>query len=255
MRYANDVLWLAQNDQSDERMIRIVGFDARTGAPLGDAIEIAKGKERPEAVRSMVYPHHVFFAVGEGSFWLTDFAALEVIRMPVPSAPVPVTPTNAKTASPTGSRAPSETGTGKHVFAKGSDPLAGSWSLFTEDTEFGPVFGVLIPGEQTFTTELKPLGDRTFGTWMLSGVSGNTLLLAQVVAPSVTRAEIRLDDGSMIDGGLVDLPSEIVGPARMFVAGFRSVMTAEGQHLDPNGYVVVYGKHDQELSRRRLAAG
>jgi hypothetical protein len=215
---------------------------------MSDA-QVAPGPANIRILEATVAMHHLTISVHAGPEASTsDLAAADAIV-------ASIRPTNAETASPTGSQEPSESATDKQVFAKGSDPLAGSWVLFTEETDFGPVFGLLIPGQQTFTTELKPLGDRTFGTWSLTGVSGNTLLLAQVVAPSVTNAEIRLDDGSVIDGELVDLPSGIIGPARVFVAGFSSVMSVEGQHLDPNGYVVAYGQEGQELARRRLASG
>jgi hypothetical protein len=54
MRYAEDVLWLAQND------------------PV-------------HMMRTFVGPH-VFFAVGGRSLWLTDFGAGEVIRVGLPSS-------------------------------------------------------------------------------------------------------------------------------------------------------------------------
>ena len=145
--------------------------------------------------------------------------------------------------------------TGRDVFAEGSDPLLGSWRLFTEEADYGPTFGVLIPGQQAFTTELKPLGDRTFGAWTITSGPGRELLLVQVVAPTVMRAEIRLDDETVIDGELVDLPGEMIGSAKVLVAGFSGDMSVEGQHLEPNGDVVVYGANGQELERRRLAQG
>ena len=81
------------------------------------------------------------------------------------------------------------------------------------------------------------------------------MLLVQVVAPTVMRAEIRLDDETVIDGELVDLPGEMIGSAKVLVAGFSGDMSVEGQHLEPNGDVVVYGANGQELERRRLAQG
>jgi hypothetical protein len=84
MRYAEDVLWLAQNDPTEERRLRILRLDPRTGDDLGAPIAIARG----EAVHTFhgLFPPHVFFAVGEGSLWLTDFGAGEVIRVGLPSA-------------------------------------------------------------------------------------------------------------------------------------------------------------------------
>jgi hypothetical protein len=84
MRYAEDVLWLAQNDPTDERRLRILRFDPRTGADLGQPITIERG-EPVYAIRTFVGPH-VFFAVGEGSLWLTESGAGEVIRVGLPSA-------------------------------------------------------------------------------------------------------------------------------------------------------------------------
>lgn len=84
MRYAEGVLWLAQNDPTDERRLRILRFDPRTGQDLGGPITIARGE--PDNSMLTSFPPHVFFAVGEGSLWLTDFGAGEVIRVGLPSA-------------------------------------------------------------------------------------------------------------------------------------------------------------------------
>jgi hypothetical protein len=84
MRYAEGVLWLAQNDPTDERRLRILRFDPRTGEDLGQPITIVRG-EPVYSIRAFVGPH-VFFAVGEGSLWLTEFGAGEVIRVGLPSA-------------------------------------------------------------------------------------------------------------------------------------------------------------------------
>ena len=84
MRYAEGVLWLAQNDPTDERRLRILRFDPRTGEDLGQPITIARG-DPVHMMLTFVGPH-VFFSVGEGSLWLTDFGAGEVIRVGLPSA-------------------------------------------------------------------------------------------------------------------------------------------------------------------------
>jgi hypothetical protein len=143
---------------------------------------------------------------------------------------------------------------GKQTFAEGSDPLAGSWRLFTQQNESGPVWGIILPGAgQTFTHELPLLNDRTLATWLISGTRQNdALVIAAVVAPTVASAEVRLDDGRVFDADVVDLPEEIIGPARVVVAGFPSQMSAEGQHIDPNGYLVAYGADGDELVRHRL---
>lgn len=142
----------------------------------------------------------------------------------------------------------------KETFAEGTDPLAGRWLLFTQrETEFGPVLGVNIPGQQTFTVELHPLNERTLGLSSMTGTGDDILLLAQIVAPSVASAEIMLDDGAVIGGDLVELPDGIIGSAKVFVAGFSSKMSVEGQRLDPNGFIIAYGEDGEELERRRLA--
>jgi hypothetical protein len=87
MRFAGGVLWLAQNDPTDDTRIRILRFDPRTGAPLGNPIEITKDP----ALSGGFLPGigiggpHVFFAVGEGSLWLTDLSSFEVIRIGLPA--------------------------------------------------------------------------------------------------------------------------------------------------------------------------
>jgi hypothetical protein len=82
MRYANGVLWLAQRDPSDQEGFRILRFDPRTGEDLGSPIQIQAGAER---FSILSFPPSPFLAVGEGSLWLTDFGAGEVIRIGMPS--------------------------------------------------------------------------------------------------------------------------------------------------------------------------
>ena len=83
MRYANGVLWLAQRDPSDQEGFRILRFDPRTGQDLGSPILIKGGADRFSTLTST--PPSAFFAVGEGSLWLTDFGGGEVIRVGIPS--------------------------------------------------------------------------------------------------------------------------------------------------------------------------
>ena len=83
MRYANGVLWLAQNDPTGvAQRLRILRFDPLTGARLDDPISIL----RSEPLRDVppYRPARVQFAVGEGSLWLTDYSAGEVIRVGLP---------------------------------------------------------------------------------------------------------------------------------------------------------------------------
>lgn len=84
MRYADGALYLAQSDPTNNDRLRILRFDPRTGADLGDPITIPRSPQVNFA-RSIGSPH-VFFAIGEGSLWLTDLGAGEVIRLGIPSA-------------------------------------------------------------------------------------------------------------------------------------------------------------------------
>jgi hypothetical protein len=99
MRYADGVLWLAQRDPDDFERIRLVAFDPRTGASLGDPIAIPDTGAEPGAdlVPGPIGGPHVFFAIGEGSLWLTDFGAFEVIRMGIPDI-APPSPIETQTA-------------------------------------------------------------------------------------------------------------------------------------------------------------
>lgn len=67
----------------------------------------------------------------------------------------------------------------------------------------------------------------------------------------MSRAEIQLDDGSVIQGRLYPIPDDLVGPARVFVAGFRAQLTTEGQNLDPNGYLIAFDSAGTGIARRR----
>jgi hypothetical protein len=111
-----------------------------------------------------------------------------------------------------------------------------------------------MPGQQTFTSQLLPLDGRTFGAFQVASVS-DASLLAQVVDPTVTRVEIELDDGTIFDAALVDLPPGLIGPAKVAVVGFPSAMTAEGTQYNPDGVVVAYGSDEKELGRWRLSRG
>ena len=85
MRLADGILWIAENSD-DGRTIDLVPLDPSTGAPTGATVRIPHGKPR-FSIR-LSFPPHVFFAVGEGSLWFTDYVAGEVLRigLPVPEA-------------------------------------------------------------------------------------------------------------------------------------------------------------------------
>jgi len=117
MRLVDRTLWVAQNDPADQAFIRLVPLDAGTGAPAGPPFEVQRVETR---FPIMSFPPTVFFAVGEGSAWFTDFSAGEVIRVGLP-----ITGTGMETPSPSPT-APSPTpipllGTSWRVTGFGSD--------------------------------------------------------------------------------------------------------------------------------------
>jgi heat shock protein HslJ len=156
-------------------------------------------------------------------------------------------------ASPSASAAVSAST--RDVFAAGSDALAGKWRLFVEETEFGPVFGVILPDAQTFTSELVPIGDRTFGNSHFAWASNGSIVLVQIVGPSVERVQVRLDDGRVATAAVATLPDGFGRPARVAVVGIPSEVTAEGQQFDPDGDVVAFRADGHELDQRRLSSG
>ncbi len=85
MRLDDGVLWLARN-APDGSTITLEPHDPATGLPSGPPVEVPHGRGR-FGIRMIGGPS-VFFAVGEGSLWVTDFAAGELIRvgLPVPEA-------------------------------------------------------------------------------------------------------------------------------------------------------------------------
>lgn len=106
MRYANGALWLAQNPKDGES-IRLLQFDARSGESLGRPIEIPHDNPAGGTyAMPSLYPPSPFFVVGEGSFWLTDFGAGQVIRMGIPDAGTTSGVTDTGTVSITPSPAP-----------------------------------------------------------------------------------------------------------------------------------------------------
>lgn len=82
MRLLDGVLWLAE--RSADGPIRIVGMDPRTGALTGSSVTVARNPSRFMTLG--LFGPHAFFAVGEGSLWVTDFGAGEVIRISGPFA-------------------------------------------------------------------------------------------------------------------------------------------------------------------------
>lgn len=131
MRYANGVLWLAQWAPSNGETIRLVPFDPRTGASLAGAIEIpseVSGRQRFESFG--LFPPHIFFVVGEGSFWLTDFFTGEVIRMGVPD--VAASETDATDPGPAGeSFLPPYLAGGDGWYTFSSDPIEATQQVAT----------------------------------------------------------------------------------------------------------------------------
>ena len=85
MRLADGTLWIAESSD-DGKTIDLVPLDPSTGAPTGATVRVPHGKPR-FSIR-LSFPPHVFFAVGEGSLWFTDYVAGEVLRigLPVPNA-------------------------------------------------------------------------------------------------------------------------------------------------------------------------
>jgi hypothetical protein len=88
MRLADGTLWIAQGSD-DGKTIDLIPLDPSTGAPTGATLRVPHGKPsfRLSIIR-LTFPPHVFFAVGEGSLWFTDYVAGEVLRigLPVPNA-------------------------------------------------------------------------------------------------------------------------------------------------------------------------
>lgn len=93
MRLVDRTLWVAQNDPANQAFIRLVPLDAGSGAPAGPPFEVQRDETR-FPIR-MSFPPTVFFSVGEGSAWFTDFSAGEVIRVDLP-----ITGTGMATPSP-----------------------------------------------------------------------------------------------------------------------------------------------------------
>jgi heat shock protein HslJ len=83
MRVTDGILWLA-GSTPDGTSIRLERFDPTTGRSLGQAISIPRGPLQKYGVSLGLFPPHVFFDVGAGSLWLTDFSAYEVIRVVLP---------------------------------------------------------------------------------------------------------------------------------------------------------------------------
>lgn len=133
MRVVGGTLWIAGNDPANPNFIRLVPFDASTGEPAGRPFQIERGTERfsfPE-----IFPPSVFFAVGEGSMWLTDFPAGEVIRVGLPISGTGIlTPSEAPTVveSPSGERPSNRADHGIDIGARiesyaGTVSVGGGW--------------------------------------------------------------------------------------------------------------------------------
>lgn len=85
MRLADGTLWIAEGSDVG-KAIDLIPLDPSTGAPTGATVRVRHGEPR-FSIR-LSFPPHVFFAVGEGSLWFTDYVAGEVLRigLPVPDA-------------------------------------------------------------------------------------------------------------------------------------------------------------------------
>jgi streptogramin lyase len=107
MRMAGESLWVASQVERRSDVIEVIRLDPETGKVAGEPIRITSGRPR-------FFAHgeglpHVFVAADQGSLWLTDFGAGEVIRLMLPpteassrvveSSPFP-TQTEATTPTP-----------------------------------------------------------------------------------------------------------------------------------------------------------
>jgi hypothetical protein len=101
IRLVGQTLWIAENDPKNAGFIRLLPVDAGTGEQAGPPFEIERGAGRfgPHAM----FPPHVFFAAGEGSLWLTDSGAGEVIRvgLPITGTGMPTPEASVSGSSPT----------------------------------------------------------------------------------------------------------------------------------------------------------
>jgi len=86
MRYADGVLWLAEHSPQHENQLRVLAFDPRSGASLGVPVTVPRDPNPPTTyVTGGMFPPAVFFAIGEGSLWMTDFGTGQVIRVGMPN--------------------------------------------------------------------------------------------------------------------------------------------------------------------------
>jgi hypothetical protein len=101
MRLSGNTLIIAEHDPTAQGYIRLVQLDAATGKPAGSPFEI-KSDETRFTIHSFIEPGP-FFGVGEGSAWVSDFGAGEVLRVGLPlsgsATPIPL-PTQQSPASP-----------------------------------------------------------------------------------------------------------------------------------------------------------
>jgi hypothetical protein len=138
---------------------------------------------------------------------------------------------------------------------QGNDPIIGKWSIAFDHAGQELVL-VVEGGLQPASILVRPLeeGD-IFGDWLVTARSGDALLLVQLADPAVTRAVLRFEDGTEIEATVRPVSSEVIGDVSVIVAGFRGLLSAEGQHLDPNGYVVAFDSSGSQLGRISLVEG
>jgi len=117
MRLSGNTLIIAEHDPTAQDYIRLVQLDAATGKPAGSSLEIKSDKIRFR-ILSFIEPGP-FFAIGEGSAWVSDFGAGEVLRigLPLRGAATPTPLPTQQTANPTGNVEPVPGGSGTLVLS------------------------------------------------------------------------------------------------------------------------------------------
>lgn len=137
------------------------------------------------------------------------------------------------------------------IFAHGEDSVAGSWWIYGIDQPYGQV--IRVRGSDAVAgLVVKPPGDQVFGQTMISGFGKDALLVVQPVSPAVDRVEMQMTDGSTITGRLHPVPRSLLEGTRLFVAGFRGQIRAEGTEILPGGEIVALDASGVELSRKPL---
>jgi hypothetical protein len=235
MRVADGTLWIAENDPT-ETQIRLLRLDPDTGAPQADPFVIARGSAEESGVR-MIGPPSVFFATDGHSLWLTDFSALQVIRVVLPlpndTHASSSTPTPPPTPTPTSTLTPT---TGDAVTSSGRIDGGNLSCTVTFPSD------VLIPGELTgavFTVRNVSDGPASI-TQGINGYAGSMVF---------SRDGIVLQDTALVHVG-------IFGPAPMeqrLAPGERAdILTDDTAVLWSGPLTVTPTCHGTELPSVRL---